>query len=166
MASYHINLQPSPVGMTEKKRHAQSKRLLNAAWRFIIKKGNERVASISQVAAGLGVSMGELRDEARTWKDTNHTYMRIAEALRARLFDFMLAKEGKECPQVRRSAQKMVEMNLQERQLEADETKMNRVAGTSTIINIINYASPGKARRLGEKPKPKPAPKPKKKGAK
>ena len=65
----------------------------------------------------------------------------------------------------------MLEMNLAERQLEADNTKMIRT-GAGTIINIINYARPGKARRLGE-PKtvdttgPEPKKKPgKKKGAK
>jgi len=163
MARYHINQWPSPVGLTEKERHAQTKRVLAAAWRFIIKKGNERIVSISQVAAGLGVALGEIRDEARTWHDTNITYCRVAEALRSRLYDFMFAGEGVECQHVRRGAQKVLEMNLAERQLEADNTKMVRT-GTSTIINIVNYAAPGKAKRLGEpKAKAKPA---KKKGSK
>lgn len=154
MANYLITTWPSPVDQTDTQRHAQTKRILSAAWRFIIKKGNERIASLSQVAAGLGLSVGEIRDAARTWKDTNVTFNRINEALKARLFEFMFAEEEKYCLAVRRSAQKAVEMDLEERQLEADNTKMIRT-GTNTIINIVNYARPGMARRLGE-PKGKP----------
>jgi hypothetical protein len=131
--------------------------VLSAAWRYIIKKGNERVASISEVAAGLGLSVPEIRDEARTWTDTSVKYNRIYEALRARLFTFMLAEEKDECQPVRRAAAKMIKMDLEERQLEVDSTKMGHVGG-DVIINIVNYARPGKAKRFGEKKKAESSP--------
>lgn len=133
-------------GMTDNQRHKVTLNALARA-RALLRK-ETKIATLAQLAAGIFVSLGELRDESSRWVDTDAQLQRISTALRARLHDFML--DSKSGP-LRHSAVSILKLELQERELAADNQLL--IEGSGFVVNIMNYARPGK--------KPKPAKPPK-----
>ena len=135
---------PILAGMSEKARHAQTREVLTKACRYVVRR--PRVATLSQVAAGIGVSVSELRDEAARWTDTDARLHRLITKLRCRMDDFMLHKDlGKVPVCVRRACAKIINAEIRERQIAADNHLV--IEGSGFVVQIVNYARPGKKKK-------------------
>jgi len=136
--TFDITDWPIPAGLTKKQHHAQVKKILTAARKWIAYHTDK--ATLCQVAAGIGLSIGEIRDDSQLWDDTAMIYKRLEEKLRGRLHDVALATD--KASSVTRSAVDMMKLELQERQLSSDNQLV--VQGTGFTVNVVNYARQGK----------------------
>ena len=133
---------PLPCDLTPEEHHKQMKKLLDAARHCI--NDNPSICTLSQLAARQGVSVRELRDDARKWTDTAPRMERLITELKARLLRLVLGKNGA----ISRAAVQLLGIELRERQLSSDNQTVTE--GREFQVNIINYARPGKRRKFGD----------------
>ena len=123
---------PLPCELSEDEHHEQMRKLLDAVRHCI--HDNPDVLTLAQAAARQGVSVEEVRDDARKWPDTDARALRILVRLKAKLHDRILAGEAPGS----RAAVRILELDLRERQLSSDNRVM--VEGTGIPVKIINFA--------------------------
>jgi len=121
----------------EDQRHEQMKKLLDAARHCL--NDNPGVVTLAQLAARQGVSVEELRDDARKWSDTAPRMERLITKLKARLQTLVLVKDAG----ISRAAVHLLGIKLREGQL----SSTNRVVaeGSGASIHIVNFADCAKA---------------------
>ena len=123
---------PLPCDLTPEEHHEQMRRLLEAARHCV--NDIPDICTLAQVAARQGVSVRELRDDARKWTDTAPRMERIITKLEARLKARALGENGA----VSRAAVRILGFNLRERKLSSDNQVVN--GDTGFTVNVISYA--------------------------
>lgn len=138
---------PLPTDLDEDTAHEQMRALIKVAWQTIYR--NKSIGTLTQVAARLGVSVEELRDDARQWTDTDVRMRRIIGQLTARLHEAVL--EMKMPKIAAKGALAILELDLKERQLSSTNRVM--VEGTGLQVKIVNYAEleSGEPKKHGKK---------------
>lgn len=134
-------------GMSDKQRHHATLNALARATALLRK--DDKIATITQLAAGIFISVAELRDEASRWVDTEAKLHRITTVLRSRLHDWMLKPKGQD--NIRLAAINLLKIELAERQLAADNQLT--IEGSGFVVNIITYFRPGKKHKPADPPK-------------
>jgi hypothetical protein len=131
---------PQPCDLTADEHHEQTKKLLEAARHCF--NDNPRIYTLTQLAARQGVSVEELRDDARKWDDTDVRFRRLAAKLDARLEKLVLGENGR----LSRAAVQIIRIERRERQL----SSANRVVpeGGGYSVHVINFAELGMKRDM------------------
>ena len=123
---------PLPCELSEDEHHEQMRKLLDAVRHCI--HDNPDVLTLAQAAARQGVSVEEVRDDARKWPDTDARALRLLVRLKARLHDRILTGEAPRS----RPAVRILELDLKERQLSSSNRVM--VEGSGYQVQIVHYA--------------------------
>lgn len=92
--------------------------------------------TLTQVASRLNISVGELRDDARTWKDTEVRVQRLITRLKSRLHDSVLKWDNNAARA--QAALSILQLEMKEGQLSSDNRVM--IEGTGRPVLILNYA--------------------------
>ena len=108
------------------------RKLLDAARHCL--NDNPDVVTLAQLAARQGVSVEELRDDARKWPDTDERMLRLLTRLKARLHRRILGENG----HVSRATRRLLGLDLRERQLSSTNRPVRE--GSGATIQIVNFA--------------------------
>lgn len=130
----------------EEARHEHMRALIKRCIEIVCH--HKELCTLTQAASRLNISVGELRDDARAWKDTDVRMQRLITRLKSRLHDRLLNWD--ENAARAKSAHYMLELEMKEGQPSSENRVM--VEGTGMEVSILNFAEfeDGRPKKSGD----------------
>lgn len=120
----------------EEARHEHMRALIHRSLEHLCHDSKKETCTLTQLASRLNISVEELRDDARLWKDTDIRMRRIITRLKSRLHDRVLKWEDNAARA--KAALYILELEMKEGQLSSSNRIMAE-HGTGLMVKILNY---------------------------